>query len=71
MSGTGSAAGKPQAGMALLAVLVILLAVGGASASFVWLMNQHQARAGDRFRAAAALAAADAGIQRALAILER
>lgn len=56
--------------MALLVVLVILMAVGTSSASFIWFMNQQQTRAGARFRGAAALAAAEAGVHRALAILE-
>lgn len=63
--------GRPgDAGMALLVVLVILLAVGSSSASFIWFMNQQQARAGARYRAAAAVAAAEAGVHRALAVLE-
>lgn len=57
-------------GFALLAVLFILLAVTASSASFMWFMNQQQARAGGRFRAAAALAMAEAGVHRALSILE-
>ncbi|MGH2669876.1 MAG: hypothetical protein ACRDH5_12320, partial [bacterium] len=65
-----AAAGAAEAGMVLLAVLVILVAVGGSSASFIWFMNQQQKRAGDRLRSAAALGAADAGVQRTLAILE-
>jgi hypothetical protein len=56
--------------MALLVVLVILLAVGSSSASFIWFMNQQQARAGTRYRAAAAVAAAEAGVHRALSVLE-
>ncbi|MGH2372705.1 MAG: hypothetical protein ACRDIC_04405 [bacterium] len=56
--------------MALLIVLVILLAVSGASSSFIWLMNQQQTRAGLRMRNAAAAALAEAGVHRALAILE-
>lgn len=64
------AAGAAEAGMALLAVLVILIAVGGSSASFIWYMNQQQTRAGHRLRSAAALGMADAGLQRALSILE-
>jgi hypothetical protein len=56
--------------MALLVVLVILLAVGSSSASFIWFMNQQQARAGARYRTAAAVAAAEAGVHRALSVLE-
>ncbi len=59
-----------DAGMALLVVLVILLAVGSSSSSFIWFMNQQQARAGTRYRAAAAMAAAEAGVHRALSVLE-
>ncbi|MGQ0570220.1 MAG: hypothetical protein ACT4P5_11980 [Armatimonadota bacterium] len=61
---------RPEAGMALLAVLVILLVITGSSASFIWFMNQQQTRAGARFRATAALAVAEAGVHRALSILE-
>lgn len=56
--------------MALLAVLIILLVVTGSSASFIWFMNQQQTRAGARFRSAAALAVAEAGVHRVLSILE-
>ena len=64
------AAGAAEAGMALLAALVILIAVGGSSASFIWYMNQQQTRVGHRLRSVAALGMADAGLQRALSILE-
>ena len=57
-------------GMALLAVLVMLMVVAGVAASFVWLMDQQQTRAGMRLRSIASLAAAEAGIHRALAVLE-
>jgi hypothetical protein len=56
--------------MVLIAVLLILLAVTGSSSSFVWLMNQQQTRAGQHLRAVAALRAAEAGVHRALSILE-
>ncbi len=56
--------------MALLAVLAILLAVTASSVTFIWFMNQQQTRAGTRYRAAAALLLAEAGVHRALAILE-
>lgn len=59
-----------SAGMALLAVLVILLVITGSSTSFIWFMNQQQARAGSRYRSAAAMAVAEAGVHRALSILE-
>ncbi|MDR7519550.1 MAG: hypothetical protein QN131_05345 [Armatimonadota bacterium] len=59
-----------QEGAVLLLVLVLLFLVGGSSASFVWFMNQQQARAGERSRAGAALALAEAGVHRALSILE-
>ncbi len=54
----------------LLAVLVILVAIGASSASFIWFMNQQQSRAGARLRSAAALAAAEAGVHRAVSILD-
>ncbi|MDI6772683.1 MAG: hypothetical protein QME77_08860 [bacterium] len=56
--------------MVLLVVLIILLVVSGSSASFIWYMNQQQARAGSRFRTAAAVAVAEGGVHRALAVLE-
>jgi hypothetical protein len=59
-----------EAGVALLVVLLILLVVAAASASFIWFMNQQQARAGARFRSVAAFALAEAGVHRAMAILE-
>jgi len=59
-----------QSGMALLAVLVILMVVTTVAASLIWSMDQQQARAGNRLRAVAALAAAEAGMHRALAALE-
>jgi len=61
---------RQEAGMALLAVLVILLAVAGSSSSFIWFMDQQQTHAGKRYRATAAMAAAEAGVHRALSILE-
>ncbi len=57
-------------GAALLLVIVIMLAVTLSSGSFIWFMNQQQTRAGSRYRSAAAVAAAEAGVHRALAILE-
>lgn len=62
--------GSGQAGAALLAVLAILLAVTASSVAFIWFMNQQQTRAGTRYRVAAALLLAEAGVHRALAILE-
>ena len=56
--------------MALLAVLVILMIVSSVAASLIWSMDQQQARAGNRLRSVAALAAAEAGMHRALAVLE-
>ncbi len=56
--------------MALLGVLVLLLVITGSSTSFIWFMNQQQTRAGARLRSAAAMALAEAGVHRALAILE-
>src|SRR3990172_12575073 len=61
---------RQEAGMVLLVVLMILLVVSGSSASFIWFMNQQQTRAGLRFRSAAALAVAEAGVYRVLSILE-
>ena len=65
-----STRGGDTRGMALLAVLLILLIITGSSASFIWFMNQQQTRAGTRFRSAAAMAVAEAGVHRALSILE-
>ncbi len=59
-----------EAGVALLVVLVLLLAITGASGAFIWFMNQQQTRAGNRLRATAAVALAEAGVHKALAILE-
>ncbi len=61
---------RRESGMVLLVVLVILLVVASSSASFIWFMNQQQTRAGTRFRTAAAMAVAEAGVHRALSILE-
>jgi len=59
-----------DSGMALLVVLVLLFVVAGSSASFIWFMNQQQTRAGVRYRSAAALSLAEAGVHEALSILE-
>lgn len=59
-----------EPGAALLIVLLMLFAVAGTSSSFIWLMNQQQTLAGLRSRRAAAGAVAEAGVHRALAILE-
>lgn len=61
---------RQQRGQALLGVLVILLAVSGSAASFIWFMNQQQTRVGQRYRSMAALNAAEAGVHRALGFLE-
>jgi type II secretory pathway pseudopilin PulG len=61
---------RRQAGMALLAVLIVLVVIAGSSAAFIWSMNEQQRRAGIRLREAAARSAAEAGVYRALAILE-
>lgn len=61
---------KRQGGFALLVMLVILMAVTASASSFIWYMNQAQARSGARYRDAAAAALAEAGVHRALAILE-
>ncbi len=57
-------------GQALLIILVIMLAVSASAASFIWFMNQQQTRAGARYRSQAALHLAEAGVGRALALLE-
>jgi hypothetical protein len=59
-----------QDGQVLLVVLVILLVVAASSASFIWFVNQQQTRAGIRYRDLAALRLAEAGVYRALAVLE-
>ncbi|MGH2373319.1 MAG: hypothetical protein ACRDIC_07555 [bacterium] len=59
-----------ESGVALLIVIVLLVAMAASSASFVWFMNRQQARAGLRYRTEAALPVAEAGVHRALAILE-
>lgn len=61
---------RQQRGQALLAVLVLLLVIGGSSATFVWFMNQQQARAGARHRDLAALHLAEAAVHQALETLE-
>lgn len=68
-TGSGSPR-RADAGVVLLVVLIIFLIVGSSAASFVWFMNQLQTRAGVRHRSAAALEVAEAGIQRALSVLE-
>lgn len=62
--------GRDEAGQTLLVVLIIMIAVAVSSTSFIWFMNQQQTRAGTRYRAAAAFQVAQAGLRRALAILE-
>lgn len=64
------AAAPTEAGMALLAVLVLMLVIGGSSAAFISFMHRHQMRAGLHHRAAAALAVAEAGVHRATSLLE-
>lgn len=59
-----------ERGVALLAVVVLLLIIAASSAAFVWFMNQQQTRSGARYRSTAATAAAEAGVHRALSILE-
>ncbi len=61
---------RRNAGVALLTVLVLLFVIAGSSASFIWFMNQQQTRVGTRLRSAEALAVAEAGVYRALSILE-
>ncbi len=62
--------GQRERGVALLAVLLLLLAVTASSAAFIWFMDQQQARSGVRYRSGAAMAAAEAGVHRALSVLE-
>ncbi len=57
-------------GFALSIVLVILFVFTIFSASFVWFMMQLQTRSGVKYRSAAAMAIAEAGIHRTLSILE-
>jgi hypothetical protein len=59
-----------QQGAALLVVLLMLLAIAGICSSLIWLMNQQQTFVGHRARRASATALAEAGVHRALAILE-
>ncbi len=59
-----------QRGFALLVVLVILSLITVSSASFIWFMQQLQTRSGMRYRSTAAVAIAEAGIHRALSVLE-
>ncbi len=59
-----------QTGQVLLGVLVLVLVVTASAVTFVWYMNQQQTRAGIRYRSAAALNVAEAGVHRALAALE-
>lgn len=56
--------------MVLVVVLLTLLVMVGSSAAFIWSMNEQQRSAGARLRTSAARAAAEAGVYRALAILE-
>lgn len=59
-----------ESGAALIVVLVLTVIIAGASGAFIWFMNQQQTRAGARLRSAAALGAAEAGVHRALSVLE-
>lgn len=61
---------SPQKGFALIIALVILFVITASSFSFLWLMHQLQARSGTRYRSAAAMVLAEAGIHRALSVLE-
>ncbi|MDR7555300.1 MAG: hypothetical protein QN157_06795 [Armatimonadota bacterium] len=65
-----SGASSAAQGTALVAVLVVLLLATALAGSAAWLLQRQQARAGTRYRSAAALAAAEAGVHRALAVLE-
>ncbi len=57
-------------GTILLVVLTVFLTIAVLSSSFIWFMQQQQTRAGTRYRSAMALALAEAGVHRALSILE-
>ncbi len=59
-----------EKGQVLLGVLVLIIVVTISAVTFVWYMNQQQTRAGARYRAASALDVAEAGIHRALGVLE-
>jgi hypothetical protein len=59
-----------ERGVVLLAVMVVLLMMAGSSALFIVFMQQQQTRAGIRYRSSMALALAEAGVHRALGILE-
>ncbi len=61
---------RADRGGALLVVLVLLLALTASAVSFIWFMNQQQTRAGVRYRSMAAMALAEAGVHRALSVLE-
>jgi hypothetical protein len=61
---------RHERGAALLAALIVLLVVAGSASTFIWFMDREQARAGQRMRAAAATALAEAGVHRALSTLE-
>jgi len=61
---------RPEAGFALLVTLGIIMVVSGLSVSFIAFMNRAQTQAGERYRRTAAMAAAEAGVYRALQILE-
>ncbi len=67
---TRSEAKPYQAGVALLVVMLVMLAVAGSAALFVWYMNEVQSRAGLLYRSATALEVAEAGVYRALSVLE-
>jgi hypothetical protein len=63
-------AGPGASGAVLLSVVLLMFAIGGSSASFIWLMNRLQTRAGERSRAMTAIALAEAGVYRTLSVLE-
>lgn len=59
-----------SSGQVLLGVLILALIITGSSVSFIWFMNQQQSRAGGRYRSLVALHVAEAGVHRAVGVLE-
>jgi hypothetical protein len=59
-----------ERGVVLVAVLVLVLVVAGSSVLFIAFMQRQQSQAGARLRSSMAMAVAEAGVHRALEILE-
>jgi len=70
ISSIGEGITRPEAGFALLLMLVIMIVISGTSVSFIGFMNRAQTYSGDRYRARAAMAVAESGVHRALQIFE-